>query len=286
MLCSHAHFRIQVSRVFSDAYHRGYVALKTLVLCIHSAHKSLTRFFGLFTYPRLELVTIHFNEPPLQDFRGLLQALSQHHSLRSLIFLLPPSSSVAALFSASNERFSLADLRPLLSLRMLASFVMKAMPVSCDDGSLRLMAQAWPHLHTFQLLPPSITSEECGHITISGVLHLLKGCPDLRSIHLSVNALILPPVDEIRPGNGVVQSQLESWQVYWSPLDDPFAMASFLSDVAPQVIIKAASGSSSPYKEKWDEVSRLTALLKHIRQQERNFGASMIIPVDNGAVTQ
>src|SRR5258708_6664184 len=66
--------------------------------------------------------------------------------------------------------------------------------------------------------------------TLRGILHLVRGCPNLTSLAIVFQASAEIPWNG-RPGGGVVSQHMHELAVGQSPISNPRAVASFLSDI-------------------------------------------------------
>ncbi|KIM84932.1 hypothetical protein PILCRDRAFT_87278 [Piloderma croceum F 1598] len=146
-----------------------------------------------------------------------------------------------------------------------------------DDSFLETLA--WTKLHhlaftnCWSTSPPS----QC---TLRGILHLALHCPDLTSLSIPFQASA-----EIswngRPGGGVVNEHLQELDVGQSPITDPRAVASFLSDIFPRLKCIVAWDNFDPdnptevaNRKRWMEMIQLFESFVAIRNEERAWAAA------------
>jgi hypothetical protein len=146
-----------------------------------------------------------------------------------------------------------------------------------DDSFLETMA--WQKLHhlaftnCWSTSPPS----QC---TLRGILHLALHCPNLTSLKFAFQASA-----EIswngRPGGGVVNEHLQELDVGQSPITDPRAVASFLSDIFPRLKSIVAwdnldldNPTEVESRKRWMETIPLFESFVAIRNEERAWAAA------------
>ncbi|OJA12297.1 hypothetical protein AZE42_08739 [Rhizopogon vesiculosus] len=147
---------------------------------------------------------------------------------------------------------------------------------SLDDTELAKLADAWLKLHSLDLGTQNGWRQP-SRITLHGLTELLLRCPVLSVVGLAMNAWA-PEIDCRRPGKGVRRNSLEVLRVADSKIKDPFAVAAFLSDVAPNAEITGYDFAYDidgmfdtrmmKYHERWEEVAKLHPMLVNLRKQE------------------
>jgi hypothetical protein len=117
--------------------------------------------------------------------------------------------------------------------------------------------------------------------TLRGILQLAKRCPYLCSLGITFQASAMINWNG-RPGGGVVNEAFEWLDVGQSPITDPRAVASFLSDIFPRLTITAWENvdlddpSEVENRNRWQETSRLFQSFVAIRNEERTWAAKMV----------
>ncbi|KAH7929960.1 hypothetical protein BV22DRAFT_93819 [Leucogyrophana mollusca] len=203
-----------------------------------------------------------------QIFNSLASRCTPDTHLRILLDLsridLPTSRVESAL--------TLDNFSPLLSCRNLRAFSIKSGYLFVlDDHDLGQMARAWPHLEILEL-GTSHGWEGLSQITLQGLTPLLRHCPLLRTLGLSLNATTVGP-RRARPGKGICNTHLKELTLGDSRISKPAYVAAFLSAVLPCVTsIKAWDDGviyNSKYKRRWVQVTNLLGAFANAREQER-----------------
>jgi hypothetical protein len=146
-----------------------------------------------------------------------------------------------------------------------------------DDSFLETMT--WPTLHHLTVTNCWSTSPP-SQCTLRGILHLALHCPDLTSLGIAFQASA-----EIswngRPGDGVVNEHLQELDVGRSPITDPRAVASFLSDIFPRLKSIVAwdnldldNPTEVESRERWMETFQLFESFVAIRNEERAWATA------------
>ncbi|KAH9851819.1 hypothetical protein C2E23DRAFT_829238 [Lenzites betulinus] len=147
------------------------------------------------------------------------------------------SVEVQAPWLVPGEAVTFDALRPLLSYSALESVTVRAEGrYLFDDNDLNAMAAAWPSLRVLELGPNNADGPPKPRATLLGLVALAKGCPDLCSLTIAFDASLnrIPSARwELRPGLGFEQRTLTTLSVGRTAVDDPIAVAAFLSDVFP-----------------------------------------------------
>ena len=148
-----------------------------------------------------------------------------------------------------------------------------------DDELLKAMATSWPNLRHLCLTNRRRKTFP-SRCTLCGILYLGQHCPNLTFLRISFQASA-----EIcwngRPGGGVVNERLETLEVLQSPIADPRAVASFLSDVFPSLTSIVAwrncnheDPTAVENRKRWQEAICLYHDFVAIRNEERQWAAS------------
>jgi hypothetical protein len=168
------------------------------------------------------------------------------------------------------------DFEPLLQFHNLEACNVELTSVieHLSDTLLDTISLAWPRLtclcfDTFDFTPgPS----QC---TLEGILLLAKRCPNLRSLAIPFMASV-PISWKGRPGEGTVNESMEELDVRRSPIVDPDMVASFLSDIFPNLVrirswdaLDNYVAEAFQYHELWEEAIRLYKRYTKIRKEER-----------------
>jgi hypothetical protein len=169
------------------------------------------------------------------------------------------------------------DLMPLLEFKNLEALrvVVASSVAHLDNSLLDAMSLAWPrltHLH----IEPWDANPSPSQCSFQGILLLAKRCPNLRS--LAIPFLASEPISwKRRPGEGVVHECMEELDVLRSPIVDPDMVASFLSDVFPnldsfdswQYMEDHDDAGDVRFGKLWQKAIRLYGRYSEIRKEER-----------------
>lgn len=150
--------------------------------------------------------------------------------------------------------------------------------VKVDNALIKDIASAWPHLGSLALR--SFHDSGSTGVTIDGLLPLAS-CNSLKVLCIGLDPTIWQMSTSLRPGNGVCNRSLACLRVGKSPVTDPYAVASFLSDVFPnlkQISEWEHCSVDEPdilaLVERWELVRNLYHHFVNIRMQERCWAAS------------
>jgi hypothetical protein len=109
-----------------------------------------------------------------------------------------------------------------------------------DDARLSQMAQAWPHLQVLDLQSP-VSGVADTDVTLGGILPVLKYCPELRELALTVDGtgyLCADPQCKShpeRPWQGISNHNITTLTVGNSAIDSAEGVAQFLSHILPNL---------------------------------------------------
>jgi hypothetical protein len=140
----------------------------------------------------------------------------------------------------SYQSINHATLLPLLDFRNLTHLWMTCVFSDLDDARLSQMAQAWPYLQVLQLQSPASDIGQ-SRITLGGILPVLKYCPKLRELALTVDATCHPCANPPctshpeQPWLGVSNHNITILDVGNSVIDSAKDVAQFLSHILPNL---------------------------------------------------
>ncbi|KAG1752465.1 uncharacterized protein EDB91DRAFT_1102771, partial [Suillus paluster] len=160
--------------------------------------------------------------------------------------------------------FTLRTFTPLMRFSGLKEVDLSSLCISLlDDHALGSIVESWPRLECLHLgtkylwkTPPKIT--------FRGFVTVLSSCPDLRELGLVFNAKkVDPPTDE-KPGGGICNTNITTFDVGFSPIEKPLPVAIALSAILPylrkiDVEFGPRNTDLKAREAKWREV------LEHIR---------------------
>ncbi|KAJ6501140.1 hypothetical protein C8R47DRAFT_1317178 [Mycena vitilis] len=163
----------------------------------------------------------------------------------------------------------LTDFRSLtyLSLRIPGGF-------DLDDTTAGLLAHSWPNLRAMCFAPDDVVDRE-RRTTLAALAVFGQMCPKLEWMAIELNALEVP----ITEGDRTPQKNLKTLYVRHSPIQDPQAVAGFLSAIFPRLSVTstgriittdeddrpAEAGGSQQFRDRWQRVTE--ALQQHAEQR-------------------
>ncbi|KIJ63075.1 hypothetical protein HYDPIDRAFT_113627, partial [Hydnomerulius pinastri MD-312] len=156
-------------------------------------------------------------------------------------------------------------IRPLLQFRRLYSLDINTACFDMDDRGLEELATAFPGLNILQIV--TCTSSSKSRITLPGLIPLLKRCPALKKLTISVDTATLADSDE-RPGGGVCNTRMTELWLPYSPLHNAALVAAFLSAIMPRVTTIHVDGKNFSL---WRDVPWLMRAFAMTRKQEEKW---------------
>jgi hypothetical protein len=208
--------------------------------------------------PKLETVVIATTNVAAPGSVVNLFNILQRHPLSSL--------SLRSSDSKELHHVSITVLRLLFNCPLLTMLSINACSFAVDDDDLEALSKAFPKLKLLEIITHS--SQEPSRITLNGLVPLLKHCPDLETLKISINATHIG--DNLdRPGNGVRNTCITKLSLYNSPIGDVGRAALFLSDILPNVRTIEETSTS----ESWKKVATLLEVFYLARKQERRWCA-------------
>ncbi|KAF9226222.1 hypothetical protein BS17DRAFT_729241, partial [Gyrodon lividus] len=157
-------------------------------------------------------------------------------------------------------------LRLLFKCPLLTQLSIDVSSFAIDDEDLEALATALPNLEILEIVTGS--SDEPSRITLDGLVPLLQHCPNLGTLKISVNASYVTNNTD-RPGEGVCNTRITELSLYSSPVGDVGRVASFLSDILPNV----RTIDEINTRESWNMVAKLLEIFALAREQERRWCA-------------
>ena len=190
--------------------------------------------------------------PPTADIHEFFLALSDLPSQPHMnsIRLVQSGNSLSSIAPKvnTNEVVDFWILAPLLVFDHLTTLDFTfACSFSFDDQDIATMAASWPKLQHLQLGSPLGWGQPSG-ITLRGILALVKACPELKHLGLTLDASFLPsrtaseleldtePLNaKICARTSSVNTEITYLQVGDSYIEDARAVAEFLHPIFPNV---------------------------------------------------
>ena len=152
----------------------------------------------------------------------------------------------------------------LLPLIMLQHLTCLELALGChfslDNGACHLMARAWPNIEVLKLGPHA--TQKTSQVTLEALMWFARLCPRLHRLGICIDADIArldPLFLSSPPGLGHEQTALTLLLVGRSPIADPEPVASFLSDLFPNlqdVEIEWHSEDMLEDDDEWTEETR------------------------------
>ncbi|KAJ6461314.1 hypothetical protein C8R45DRAFT_1220735 [Mycena sanguinolenta] len=175
------------------------------------------------------------------------------------------------------------DLGPLFSFCNMARVVLSGPAgVYMNDPTMEQLARAWPRLEVLKLYPSSDVRREAPSasiITLAGLLHLARHCPDLTTLHLTLNAAA--PVPQLKRSNERIQQRrLESLHVFRSSLAAQDRVTVFLSSVFPG-LGKVTSDHLARDRlfRHWNRVHTTLPTFRMVREEEEHWAEVAVASV-------
>jgi hypothetical protein len=185
------------------------------------------------------------------------------------------------LTQTSQHKTTIAAIRHLLIFRKLTSVSLHAPTgFQIDDNMILRMAEAWPCLESLQMLSPSPVRglKPTPRTTLLSLLYLAENCPRLEYLKLTVDASIIPNLDD---------RYFSAWPhslFYWEVANSlaTLRVARFLSGMFPlleEVFVEEMQDAAHPpdvaesLRALWGEVLDMLRLCLEMREEERSRGA-------------
>jgi hypothetical protein len=279
-----------ISLYFSDKYARGlsrlempttpFPSLRSLDLAGTSFVSGIEFIQCCLRSALLDSVDVCAKHAPSGgEIRQLFSALSSHihpQSLTSIRVRHPDHSTNLG----NGAALEFGDFEPLLSFINLNSIwiLVPSSPERLSDSLLEAISMAWPQLANFHLdsIGFMTRATQC---TLHGILLLAKRCPKLIGLTITFRASAQISWNG-RPGGGTVHRRMSELNFGRSPIDKAGIVASFLSDVFPDVLSLDAWDDydrSNPeevrYWKRWQEVVDLYGQFVEIRKEERAWAS-------------
>ncbi|KAH7905925.1 hypothetical protein BJ138DRAFT_1130230 [Hygrophoropsis aurantiaca] len=170
--------------------------------------------------------------------------------------------SITTLFAFSNLRLCHVEIREIDSAVAGPTF-------DLNDDALVQMAAAWPYLETL-IFKHRAGFHNTSKITFNGFASLLRGCPLLKTLTLSVDATQL----DYAFTAGVLNSWVQDLDLLDSIIEEPTTVALILADLFGSLEqVNTWHRDSELYQPLWDEVN---SILERMREEaEGSEGSQM-----------
>ncbi|KAF5377863.1 hypothetical protein D9615_006740 [Tricholomella constricta] len=202
----------------------------------------------------IETVNLIFPLHNPTGWQALLTNLSLSHATLRILKLKENGHA------GTDNSINSDTLRTLLACSYITHVsIHPAHKLDLDDQLLQGFSEAWPHLRHLDLGYQDLWLKPY-HITLKGLLPLVRGCPKLEHLELLLNATATNFSLATRPGMGTSSATLTTLKLGYSPVGDPAKVAAFLFDVFPNAT--TITGND----EGWTETLDLFNLFKTMRQ--------------------
>ncbi|KAJ7495486.1 hypothetical protein FB451DRAFT_1478335 [Mycena latifolia] len=254
---------------------RLFVALQHLEL--RSAPSDcVLAFVCTMSHSPLASLLIDVSPPPdVASTAEIYSSLETHLPPAFLEHLSISSMPASSPMWIHQQALRMEDLCPLFHFSNLTQVTLQP-PASfnIDDDDVSELADAWPCLEELSLGPvhPLRT-------TLRSLLSLATHCPRLRTLALSLDASVVPTLDQDAPVR-VVQASLTEWEVADSIIASALPVAAFLSSVFPALDAVCADmqdtdshedGVADALKELWAEVDEALPVCHAMRDEEQHW---------------
>lgn len=227
----------QFLAMFENAEDKGYFPrLLELALSHHSSFALPSVMLQAVSSSHLSSITVTVYEcsvasSAVKDMFTLMAGRKGKSRLRSV--------EVEVIIHGPDDAMTFDTMEPLLALSKLTSVIVKGFHrYAIDDLALLAMAASWPRIRRLELGPETLADAPKALATLTGLVAFAQNCPDLRSLGLGLNTdtrRISEIFHTFRPGLGMEQRRLIMLKVGRSPIEDPVAVAAFLSDLFPKL---------------------------------------------------
>ncbi|TFK67409.1 hypothetical protein BDN72DRAFT_961010 [Pluteus cervinus] len=202
----------------------------------------------------------------------------QKSCFSSNLHTLDLSDLPTALATGDIPQISIGHIQPLLTCSGLHEFqFLPLCGLGFSDDDVSIMAQAFPCLQslTLMMLGPELTHPPPNRLTIASLVHLAKVCPNIGELQLSLDSSS-PTLAIAKDALQGLPPRVPKW-VYpmflalkreKSPIDDPRAVAAFLIELFPALVMHKRGSESTgadesedarSNREKWDKVQEIVS---------------------------
>jgi hypothetical protein len=226
-------------------------------------------FLACLDAVKLSRVSLYLDSEGNGDHHGLPLALQQHVSNSSL-------KEVRISYDYSDDRVISGDiLRPLLSFTYLTLLHFHpGSPFVTDNSMIKDISKACPRLQ-YLSLGEDHGSEGHTRVTLAGLIPLVQHCPDLRHLGIVVDASNPDYRSYHNQDQSASNHNIKDIWVGDSRITEPSAVASFLSNIFPElhaIHLSLFFDETDGYKLRkrlWNEVEGLVQLFTRKRNRER-----------------
>ncbi|KAI0712292.1 hypothetical protein C8Q76DRAFT_797162 [Earliella scabrosa] len=181
------------------------------------------------------LEVTHTQPAPSEAMQGMFRAVTERHVQLQKLSIQMERSKNADLVQ---EVMPAHTLKPLFELRELSVVDMRALPVAVNNETVLALSAAWPKLKALWLSVDWDATVSLPLISMPTLVYLIHGCKDLEMLGLRLNtelSLFAPGISGLFTACGVHTAALRRLDVGRSKVADPVGVASFFSDVFPEL---------------------------------------------------
>jgi len=258
----------------------SFPALRTLVI-LTELWATADAFFEAYLQPSsLERVEFQVGQPPTnKHFHQLFTTMRKCCSLSSLTgIILRPHIEVADHIANDDSLLSNLVLDPN-TLNMLLAFAnLEVLRIKTfmsfakvDNALIKDMALAWPGLKSLEIRH-SPTSRHSTSVTIHGLLPLAS-CSSLKQLTINIDPTTQDALPQLRQGQGNTSLCLVDLALGKLPIGNPYAVASFLSDVFPlaNIDMKSSEDDDDDEEEEDESIAKYWIQVKYLFDQSVKF---------------
>ncbi|KAG5635578.1 hypothetical protein H0H81_010743 [Sphagnurus paluster] len=206
------------------------------------------------THPVLESIEVTFPECDWSAWESFFTTVATSSQTLTKLVVKELSGD------QNREPITAATFRTLLSLPKISHIVIRpAVRMACiDDQLIKKISEAWPHLRHLELGDGNISAHS--PVTLQGLLSLVRGCPDLETLTLTLDARMDKFPLHAPPGMGACSPKLTKLRLGHSLIRNPENVALFLADVFPNLKTVEAATTG------WAAALKFTELYKAVRK--------------------
>ncbi|KAJ7218206.1 hypothetical protein C8J57DRAFT_1395394 [Mycena rebaudengoi] len=226
-----------------------------------------TRFLEMFSSSPLHSLSVEFTScapaAAIEGFYAAVATACPHSILRCLELThgmdMPETGREAYMVSGKALRalFCFASLR-VISIASPVGF-------DLDDVAMRQIARAWPKIEILHLITafPSTPLTKT-RSTLQCLLSFAQYCPNLRTLNLTLDASIVPPLGT----TSLSQEALTSWNVGYSAISSSRFVSRFISALFPNLrYVDPSNDAEISSRNRWKEVKELVPLFAEGREE-------------------
>jgi len=262
----------------ADASRPAFVALRELSVSCPSV-SSCSALLNAISWHQLESVDVNVTGIPdnaalMKMFFHVLSTQCSSTSLKRITIMMFTSMPNNSLDRYIVDEDILSPLLPFQNLTALEIYSCHAFRIS--NNTLHRMAMSWGRLRTLELGSYGWAGQS--KVTLAGLVPLVQYCAELVDLGIVVDATTVDPPLYIPKAN----IKVEHLRLGDSVIHDPAAVAAYLSALFPKLHsvcswfgVTARQPAitwqkKEQYRDRWEEVVRLTKIFADVRHVERN----------------